>query len=169
MANGDFAASAETSAKPGTAGLLKRLGLWLNPHPDAPVADELDPSTRLAMERTSLALDRSYLAYERTLQAWIRTALSMISFGFTLGKLGTVVQSIEMKGPFSREYGLKGIAYFLVMLGTLGLTGAIVQHVLQLRGLYRMGFHRRLSIALAIAFLLAILGGFAFTSLVFEL
>lgn len=169
MANGDLGANAETSVKSATAGLLKRLRLWLNPHPDAPVEDVQDLSTRLSMERTGLALDRSYLAYERTLQAWIRTALSMISFGFTLGKLGTVVQSIETKGPFAREYGLKGIAYFLVMLGTFGLAAAIVQHLLQLRGLYRMGFHRRLSIALVIAFLLAILGGFAFTSLVFEL
>jgi uncharacterized membrane protein YidH (DUF202 family) len=32
-----------------------------------------------------LALDRTRLASERTLMACVRTALSMISFGFTIG------------------------------------------------------------------------------------
>ena len=55
------------------------------------------------------------------------------------------------------------------MLGTCSLASAILQHVLEVRRLRAMGLHKRLSIALIIAMMLAVLGGFAFTSLVFEL
>jgi hypothetical protein len=48
-------------------------------------ADTTDTGTRLAHQRTSLAMERTYWAAERTLMGWIRTALSMISFGFTIG------------------------------------------------------------------------------------
>ena len=40
-------------------------------------ASPLDPSTRLAANRTRLA-------HERTLMAWIRTCASLIAFGFTI-------------------------------------------------------------------------------------
>ena len=112
MAPVDLATSTGTSAKHGPAGFRKRLRRWISPHVESQVTGGLDPSTRLARERTNLALDRSYLAHERTLQAWIRAALSMISFGFTLDKLGTVVKSIKMKGPFSKEYGTAGVPIF---------------------------------------------------------
>ena len=169
MAAEDLETSAGASAKPKPVGFRNRLRRWVIPPADLSVADGPGLSNRLAQERTNLALDRSYLAHERTLQAWVRTALSMISFGFTLGKLGTAVKSFEMKGPLSREYGTQGVGYFLVMLGTCGLACAIVQHVLEIRKLRRMGLQKRLSIAVVIAMLLTILGGFAFTALVLEL
>ena len=61
-----------------------------------------DVSTGLAYQRTDLALDRNQLAAERTLMGWIRTALAMISFGFTIGKLGQVVDSVNAKGILGR-------------------------------------------------------------------
>ena len=42
---------------------------------------------------TDLALERTLMAAERTLMAWVRTSLALISFGFTLGKLGDVLRS----------------------------------------------------------------------------
>ena len=42
-------------------------------------ATQRDPRVQLAFERT-------FLAYERTRIAWVRTALSLISFGFVIGK-----------------------------------------------------------------------------------
>ena len=35
---------------------------------------------------------------KRSLMAWLRTSLSMISFGFTIGKLGQTLQEINVTG-----------------------------------------------------------------------
>ncbi|MGE5103350.1 MAG: YidH family protein [Betaproteobacteria bacterium] len=129
----------------------------------------LDASTRLAHERTDLGLDRTYMAGERTLQAWIRTALSMISFGFTIGKLGEVLRGTEITGMFRREWSIGSIAYALVVLGTLALFGACVQHVIQVRRLRAQGLRNQPSIAFVVAILLTFVGGFAFTALVLQL
>ena len=131
---------------------------------------DTDTSTRLSYQRTDLSLDRTYMATERTLQAWIRTTLSMISFGFTLGKLAEVLQDVEVKGPFlTRTLSIIGIAYFLVLLGTLALLGAIVQHALAVRELRARGLGGRISIASIVAVLLVVVVGFAFTALVLRL
>ena len=131
---------------------------------------DVDKSTRLAYDRTDLSLDRTYMATERTLQAWIRTTLSMISFGFTLGKLAEVLQDVEVQGPFlTRTLSITGIAYFLVVLGTLALLSAIVQHAFAVRELRARGLGGRISIASIIAILLVVIGGFAFTALVLRL
>ena len=130
-----------------------------------------DMSTSLAHQRTDLALERSSMATDRTLMAWIRTALSMISFGFTIGKLGQVLQDVEVKGFLGhvRDVSVESIAYFLVVLGTLALLGAMVQHWLQVRQFRAMGLRRRISLAFVVALLLSVLGGFALSSLVLKL
>ena len=161
---------AVASAAPKPGGIREAIWFLLGFGGQRPDYSQLDTNTRLAHERTDLALDRSYMACERTLQAWIRTALSMISFGFTLGKLGDAAKSIEIKGLFhQRQLGIESIAYFLVVLGTLGLLAATVQHVFAVFGLRRIGLRNRPSIAFVIAILLTILGGFAFTALVLNL
>ena len=132
--------------------------------------DGLDRSTRLAYERTNLGLERTYMATERTLQAWIRTTLSMISFGFTLGKLSQVLHDVEVQGLFrTRTVSITSIAYFLVLLGTAALFAAIVQHWFSVRELRARGLRKRVSIAFVIAILLAATGGFAFTALTIKL
>ncbi len=119
---------------------------------------------------TDLAMDRTYLAYERTLMAWIRTSLSMIGFGFTIGKLGQVMRDVEFKGLLNtRTVGVKELAYFLVVLGTVALLGAALQHWLRLRALRTMGQTYRFSITFIVALVLASIGGFALTSLVLGL
>lgn len=136
-----------------------------------PEAGAADKSTRLAAQRTDLALERSYLAAERTLMAWIRTALAMISFGFTLGKLGEVLEDVEVKGVLGhvRNISVESIAFFLVILGTLALLGAAVQHRVRVYELVRMGLCRQFSITFVVALLLVVVGGFAFTALVINL
>ena len=64
---------------------------------------------------------------------------------------------------------MESIAYFLVVLGTLALLGAIVQYWLQVRELRAMGLRHRISIAFVVALLLSVLGGFALSSLVLKL
>ena len=56
--------------------------------------------TRPAPVFCKLAMERTHLSYERTLMAWIRTSLSMITFGFTLGKLAQMLQKCSSQ----REY-----------------------------------------------------------------
>jgi len=136
------------------------------PLPAAPPAGP--NATNMAHERTDLAVLRSYMAAERTLMAWIRTTLSMISFGFTLAKLGQAMHDIEIKKLLGgvQVVGVRRIGYFLVVLGTVALLGATIQYWRELRELRSLGLTRRLSISLIVAAVLILLGGLAFTSLI---
>ena len=131
-----------------------------------PVSHPPDVNTQLAIERTDLAMERNYLAAERTLMGWIRTSLSMISFGFTIGKLGQALSDVQWHGLFgARMVSVKDLAYFLVILGTVALLGAALQHWRRLRELHAVGLGHRFSMTLVVAFLLTALGGFALASL----
>lgn len=125
--------------------------------------DENEP---VRADATQLALERTSMAAERTLQAWIRTALSLISFGFTIGKLGQVVVTLP---GMPRHVGTDTLAYVLVTLGTLSLVVASVQHVIAMRNLRKRGLDRQLSLSFGVAIILILLGGFAFSALVMKL
>jgi len=116
--------------------------------------------------RTDLALARSAMAAERTLMAWIRTSLAMISFGFTLGKVGDAVRVARVELMFGRTADVAGVAYYLVTLGTLALILAAVQYRIELASLGIRSLKRRSSLAFVIAVLLSLLGGFALIDLV---
>lgn len=134
-----------------------------------PAAAPTDVGTILAHERTDLAMERTYWAAERTLMGWVRTALSMISFGFTIGKLGQVVE-IEVRSLKGlRTVGAGTIAYLLVVLGTLALLAAAVQYSLRVQELCQQGLRRQPSLAFVVSVLLAVLGIGAFGSLVLKL
>lgn len=160
------------------AGIVRRavkglgflIGIGLGKTPQAG-AEATDQSTRLAEERTNLALERNYMAAERTLMGWIRTTLAMISFGFTLGKLGQALRSVEVKMVVggTRTVSVESLAYFLVILGTLALLAAAVQHRLRMQDLYARGLRRQISITFVVAVMLTVVGGFAFTALVMHL
>jgi len=128
--------------------------------PGTAMDDTIDTSTKLAMDRT-------YWAAERTLMGWIRTALSMISFGFTIGKFGQALENIDVQGFRGvREIGVSSIAYFLVTLGTVALLAAAVQYS---RNVYELRVHGqrvRPSIAFVVALVLSVMGIVAFGSLV---
>ncbi len=136
-----------------------------------PPAGGPDAANRLAGQRTDLAMERTYMASERTLMGWIRTALSMISFGFTLGKLGQALDSVEVKGflGMKRMVSVESMAYFLVVLGTLGLLAATVQFRIRTNELQARGLPPRVSIAFYISLVLTVVGGFALTALVMNL
>jgi putative membrane protein len=122
---------------------------------------ELDDNTRLAIARTALAA-------ENTLMGWIRTTLSMIGFGFTLGKLGQALN--QVKGVFRvYTFSVKGISDFLVILGTVGLLVACWQYRHRVKGLRKLGLPREASLTLGVAMLLVVLGAFALTTLVMAL
>jgi uncharacterized membrane protein YidH (DUF202 family) len=60
--------------------------------------------------------------------AWIRTSFSMIGFGFTVGKIGKALGATSVNLMFGRTTGIEGVAYFLVILGTLSLILSAVQN-----------------------------------------
>ena len=116
-----------------------------------------------------LALERTLMAAERTLMAWVRTSLALISFGFTLGKLGDALQSAKVTLWRDRTTDIMGVAYYLVVLGTVALVLAAIQNRLEVNALSRQGLARRPSLAFAIAILMSLLGLFVFTDLVTQL
>jgi putative membrane protein len=131
--------------------------------PLKPAEDALDTKTLLAMDRT-------YWAAERTLMGWVRTALSMIGFGFTIGKIGQTLQNVEVKGFRGvREIGVDSVAYMLVVLGTVSLLAAAVQYSRSVYALQANGLRVRPSIAFLVALVLCAMGIVAFSSLVSNL
>jgi putative membrane protein len=132
----------------------------------APLAADHPPVT---VTTTELALTRNLLAAERTLMAWIRTGLSMISFGFTLGRLADALTFPEVNLLFGHDWDVLAVASYLVTLGTLALILAAIQYKVDVAALTPLGLKRRPSLAFAIAVLLSLLGMFAFTDLVTRL
>jgi len=58
--------------------------------------DQAAQRTELARERNELAKNRTRLANKRTFLAWCRTALSFMTFGFLLEKVGAFMVSQHM-------------------------------------------------------------------------
>jgi inner membrane protein YidH len=134
-----------------------------------PDINPADRSRRLADTGTELALERTLMASERTLMAWVRTSLALISFGFTLGKLGDVLESAKVTLWRDRTTDIMGVAYYLVVLGTIALVLAAVQNRVEVNALSRQGLARRPSLAFVIAILMSLLGLFVFTDLMTQL
>lgn len=127
-----------------------------------------DESTELSRKRTTLSIERSFLAFERTLMAWLRTSLSMISFGFTLAKFFEYLQS-EHGGPivgrFGRAWSPEMLGIAMIVIGTGALTAAVIQHHRRVTALRREGLLPQWNLAFVVALLVAVLGVFAFVSL----
>jgi putative membrane protein len=116
-----------------------------------------------AMSNTHLAARRTAMAAERTLMAWIRTSMAMISFGFTIGRLGDALSSAKVN-LFGRMTDVTGVAYFLVIIGTLALIMAVLEYRIDIRLVSQQA--RRPSMTIIIAILLSLLGVVVFADLV---
>jgi putative membrane protein len=128
-----------------------------------------DRGTELAEKRTLLAVERSFLAFERTLMAWLRTSLSLISFGFTLAKF--VQYMAEQRGGpvvgmMGRTWASDTVGMAMVAIGTFALVAAVIQHRRRVEALRELGLPPQWNLALWIAGPIAVLGVFAFVSLV---
>ena len=90
--------------------------------------------------------------------------MAMISFGFTIGKLGDALSSAEVR-VFGRDTDIVGVAYFLVIVGTLALAVAAIQYRHEVR-LVRGRINAFPNITFSVAILLSLLGLFVFADLV---
>ena len=130
---------------------------------------EPDRSTRLAEKRTGLAVERSFLAFERTLMAWLRTSISMISFGFTLAKFFEYLaqqRGEPIVGRFGGTWASDTVGLAMIAIGTAALVIAVIQHKRRVDALRGMGLVPQWNLALWVATFIAVLGVFAFFSLV---
>jgi putative membrane protein len=89
---------------------------------------------------TELAKERNRAAADRTLMAWIRTALSLIGFGFGIGKLHAYLQPSGQHTPVEPIRSSLIFGESFIFLGMIGLLAAVVQHVRILNRLARPDF-----------------------------
>lgn len=130
-----------------------------------------DEGTLQTRARTSLAVERTFLAAERTLMAWLRTALSMISFGFTLAKFFEYVagqKGAPIVGRFGATWSPRVVGTAMVVIGTLALLVAVVQHKRRVNALRREGLLPQWNLAYWVGIAVAALGAFALGALVLD-
>ncbi|MBB1087032.1 DUF202 domain-containing protein [Lysobacter sp. SG-8] len=128
-----------------------------------------DHSTQLSEKRTTLSLERSFLSFERTLMSWLRTSLSLISFGFTLAKFFQYLSEQRgepVRGAFNQTWASDTVGLAMITIGTTALCMAVVQHRRRVNALREMGLQGQWNLALWVCGMVAILGVFAFVSLV---
>ena len=114
-----------------------------------------------------LAKERNREAAERTLMAWIRTALSLIGFGFGIGKLDAYLQAAGLHARFDLSHSTMIFGASFMVVGILGLIAAIVQHT---RILYRLSqsdfaYNAMRPIAMTVACLLILIGVFGLVAI----
>ncbi|HYP71108.1 MAG TPA: DUF202 domain-containing protein [Variovorax sp.] len=129
-----------------------------------------DRGTQLAEERTDLAAERTFLAFERTLLAWLRTGLSLISFGFTLAKFFQYMAQQRggpVTGVFGHTWTTDTVGLAMIAIGTLSLALAVIQHYRRVKAMRALGLAAQWNLALWVAAPVAVLGVFAFVSLLF--
>jgi putative membrane protein len=87
--------------------------------------------------RLPAALVRTALSSEQTLMSWIRTSLSLFALGFSITQFFYYLEQQEQGVQLSKSPRRMGIA--LVCVGIVVLLLAMVEHVLRLRKMKRVG------------------------------
>ena len=144
-------------------------GRWRNQYRSAPrgehmpisPVEELNPQTKLSIERT-------YLAHERTLMAWVRTATSLISFGFTIYKFFEYLR--ESKTTLPRGWiGPREFALMMITIGILSLLLATIAHRRSLAALHaQYAVPVPYSLATTVAWLVGLFGALLLLSVIFH-
>ena len=118
-------------------------------------------------DSNELAVERTVMAAERTLMSWTRTSISLISFGFTLYKFLQYMQG-EGKATIRDPNGPRNFGLALILIGVFALTAASIQY----RRLQKKVKPERkypLSLSVAVAWAIILLGFFALINIVFQL
>jgi putative membrane protein len=108
---------------------------------------KLDTNTQLAYKRTELAqdrtrwsADRSYWAADRTVIAWERTSLSLIGFGFGIGR---ALEYLEKLGRYADPFFTAQVfGGGFILIGVLMLITAVIQNMRIERRLKKRGYPR---------------------------
>ena len=118
-----------------------------------------DTSTELARERNREAADR-------TLLAWIRTGLSLIGFGFGVGKFYDYLETTGVEGALDPYRSTLVFGMSFIVLGIVGLFAAVVQHkrILKRIEIRDYSYAAPLPLGMIMAIMLLVIGCFAFVA-----
>jgi putative membrane protein len=97
-------------------------------------ADSGEPAVKL---RIAAAMVRTALSSEQTLMSWIRTSLSLYAFGFSITQFFLYLEQQQAGSQLSTGPRRLGLA--LILLGTLALSLAIIEHVMRLKRMTAVG------------------------------
>jgi putative membrane protein len=114
-----------------------------------------------------LALDRTRLAADRTLMAWVRTSLAMITFGFTIYKILSLLRE-QSKLLAMRPQAPRNLGLTLVGIGTFALVVACVQYRAYIKKLSTARPYKVWDVSFIVGCLIALLGLLLFGSIVFS-
>jgi putative membrane protein len=128
--------------------------------PDARLGISGNPADRNMA--TELTKERNRLAADRTLMAWIRTSLSLIAFGFGIGKVYDYLQSAGLRASADPIRSTLIFGCCFIALGMLALIAAVIQHTRILRRLEApdYAYNAMRPITVIVAIMLLIIGLF---------
>ncbi len=126
----------------------------------------MSENLKKASTTDELARERNRAAADRTLMAWIRTALSLIAFGFSIGKIAEYLKKANPDRMLDPIDSARIFGEAFIALGIFGLIAAIVQHRRIVKQIKRGEFvyTEHLPLAMITAIILLLIGVFGFVA-----